>query len=309
MSSVIKAQALNALVYHLAAEAAEALARRGIRVVLLKGPPLSRWLGDPSRTSEDVDLLVSAPHLVEAERVLMTLGYRMLLPRERVDLHATTWVRDGQLLPVDLHTSVIGVGCRPERFWDFLEGEAITDLPHSRLLTPGPVAPLLLLALHAAQHGAGEISTLQDLEHALAITNEQDWAEASSVATQLDAADAFNVGLRLVPQGREVANRLGLSSASSPATLLFSSTPPHTAIAIERLSRARWIQRPRLTLRILFPSRRFMRDWMPVARRGLAGLIFAYSYRSLWLVWWSPRGYVAWRRAKRIADASRRRRD
>ena len=52
-----------------------------------------------------------------------------------------------------------------------------------------------------------------------------------------------------------------------------------------------------------------MRDWRPIASRNRIGLALAYVYRPFWLAWWAPRGYVAWRRAKRVAEASQRRQD
>ena len=54
----------------------------------------------------------------------------------------------------------------------------------------------------------------------------------------------------------------------------------------------------------LAPPPTYMRDWTPVGRRGRIGLALAYLYRPLWLAWWAPRGYLAWRRAKRASERS-----
>jgi hypothetical protein len=58
----------------------------------------------------------------------------------------------------------------------------------------------------------------------------------------------------------------------------------------------------RFVARELFPSRSYMRAMMPVARKGLVGLLFAYCRRLVWLCANAASGFRAWRESLREAD-------
>src|SRR5687767_13504493 len=65
----------------LAVRTASAFAREGIPSLLLRGPVMARWLyDDPAeRPYSDVDLLVPRDRLVDASRVLLSMGMRQRL--------------------------------------------------------------------------------------------------------------------------------------------------------------------------------------------------------------------------------------
>jgi hypothetical protein len=57
--------------------------------------------------------------------------------------------------------------------------------------------------------------------------------------------------------------------------------------------------RLRLLWAELLPSPAFMRLWSPLARRGKRGLLCAYLWRPLWLLWHLPAGLRDLARARR----------
>jgi hypothetical protein len=287
------------------AEVVQALAAAGVTPVVLKGPWLAAWLGDTTRASTDVDLLIAPAEGAAAAEVLAALGFRPLLPERGEPLSVgRTWEREPSQVRVDLHTTIVGATADAD-----LVVAALADHTETVMLGGGEAriaagaARLLLLALHAAQHGVREPAPLRDLERGIELASVGEWRRAAELAEQIGATEAFAAGLRLVPAGAALADELALVRTWSPIVALRSATPPHTAFGFDRLAETRGLGRLRLVAHELVPSPSFMRDWFPTARRGRLGLVLAYLYRPLWLAWWAPRGYLAWRRAKRVADS------
>ncbi len=82
------------------------------------------------------------------------------------------------------------------------------------------------------------------------------------------------------------------------------TTPPHTADGFLLLDEHHGrTNKMRYLGHKLVPPRDFMRYKYPIATRGWPGLALAYVYRPLWLAWWAPRGYLAWRRAKKVSSS------
>ena len=194
------AASINATADAVAAEAIDLLLRAGIPSMLLKGTPLSTWLGDQLRASADVDLLVRVRDTKGASDALRAIGYRQWLAGDATTIHATTWGRSSLAMPIDVHTTVIGATCTPEEFWEALWADAETVAVGSvDAQIPSVAARLTLLALHAAQHGAAEASTLHDLSLGISKGGDEQWPMALAVATRIGAVEAFSAGLRLVP--------------------------------------------------------------------------------------------------------------
>ena len=63
-------------------------------------------------------------------------------------------------------------------------------------------------------------------------------------------------------------------------------------------------ERARFLAHKLVPPPGFMRHKYEFAARGRVGLVLSYIYRPLWLAWWAPRGYLAWRHAKKTTKRS-----
>ena len=292
-------------------EVASALCAEHIETVLLRGPPLTEWLyGNASvRTSLDVDLLVPPGRLADAEACLLKMGFAPavdLTPATQPE-HATTWRRSTGA-PVDLHWSLVGVTATPERAWQVIRGNSHPAIEVAHVFLPAPALRPLLVALHAGQHGAAHRRTIDDLERALDITDYATWRRSLGFAKQLNAVEMFGFGLRISPRGTQLAAQLGVSRTMAARTALRTDaarTPTATGFAWLHESRG-WRKRLHLISQKLAPPVDFMRDWRPLARTGRVGLGLAYVYRLFWLARWAPAGYLAWRRARRTAEASRR---
>jgi hypothetical protein len=147
---------------------------------------------------------------------------------------------------------------------------------------PSPPANALIAALHAAAHGAGDARSSEDLARALDVADERVWSGASRLATEIEADICFATGLRTLPAGRELADRLGLRRAAPVDVLLRAGGAPDGAVFLGSLATTDgWRARLRLLARAVVPEPHYMRDWYPVARRGPTGLIASYVGRVL----------------------------
>jgi hypothetical protein len=310
VSSAAQGAAANLAVDATTAEVLRALESAGARCLLLKGASVTRWLSareDP-RVYGDCDLLVPPADLTTAERVLGALDFKQHF--DEGDLpswwreHSATWMREEDGAKVDLHRSLVGVGVDPERLWltlsPHVETMVIAGFPARVMTLPGRA---LHLALHAAQHGAEWDRPLSDLERALSISGAKTWSAAAELADSLEATAAFAAGLRLVPGGREMADRLRLPEDLPVDVALRASTPPPVALGIDQVARARGLRaRAAILWHKLVPPPSFMRHWSPTARRGRLGLVLAYLWRPLWLLARLPAGFRAWRHARRLSQ-------
>jgi putative nucleotidyltransferase-like protein len=290
-------------------EAVEALRACGLACLLLKGPALAQWLySEPEdRAYGDVDLMVDPGRFEEAERVLFGLGYRHSAASTAA--HHEVWSR-GRRVPIkiELHRTLFWVRCPPDRAWSLLTaGAEEMTVAGSAIPIMGMDGRLVTVVLHAAQHGPGFAQSLTDLDRALELASVEDWRGAVELAQGLDADEAFGAGLRLRPAGAALADRFHLPPASFSELMLRLDTPRETAFGFERLSQSRgWASALRLLARELVPPPEFVRVWQPVARRGRRGLVAAYLWRPLWLLWKAPTGFRAWRRAVSGARAAGR---
>jgi hypothetical protein len=137
-----------------------------------------------------------------------------------------------------------------------------------------------MVALHAAANGSDGRQSLEDLSRALSLASDELWHEAAYVAARIGALESFAAGLRLLPEGRAVAARLGLQPPASPEVILHANTVPDGAMFLERLSRAEG-DRLRLLGRAIVPPASYMRARSTLARRGPLGLAVAYATRVL----------------------------
>jgi hypothetical protein len=288
------------------AEVGRAFEQAGVQAILLKGPSVAKhlYLDGTARPYGDSDLLIAEDQRPAAEAALERLGFqRHLDDRDTPGWHqvAHHWIRQADEAEVDLHWTLTGVAAPPDALWTALaartEPMRVADFGFE-VLDPGGRA--LHVALHAAQHGAGRPRPLEDLRRALEHFGEPIWKEAARLAQELDALPAFGTGLRLLDEGRELADRLMVPADTSVEADLLATSPPPAAMGIEHLAQAKGGRaRAGILLRKLVPTARFMRAWSPLARRGRLGLAAAYLGRPFWLVAQAPRGFLAWRRARK----------
>ena len=292
-------------------EAVAALEKGGVRSILLKGPSLARWLyPEPtSRSYSDCDLLVSVGELEGAASVLGDLGFERESFREIEGdrpLVAHPWIRPRDGATVDLHYGIPGINAPASELWEVLiDATEPMELRGGRVTVLGLPARLMHVVLHAAQHGGGR--PVVDLARALEQLPESLWMEAVEVARRLDAIDAFSVGLELLDDGRLLLQKLDLPKSGSVDARLRAGSAPPAAFNIQWfLSRPSLKEKALLIVRKLFPDAASLRARSALARRGPAGLVAAYLWRPFSILIQLGPGFVAWRRARREAEASRR---
>jgi hypothetical protein len=289
------------------AEVLRAFAAAGIDCVLLKGPTLTSWLytADARRSYLDSDVLVRPGHESAAEAALQQLGFERVWDQAALPdwwhEHGSDWSRPADGVRVDLHRSLPGLGAEPEAVWSALVAAPET-VPVAGHEAPAlPIAGRALhVSLHAVQHGADWGKGRGDLERALAVADEATWREAAELAARLDGLDAFATGLRLTPEGEQLADRLGLPMPASVDVALRASAPPPAALGFEQMAQARGVRaRLGMAWHKLFPPREFLEHWDPRARESRGRLALARARRPLWVLASAPRGFRAWWRARR----------
>jgi hypothetical protein len=273
---------------HITSEVLRTFERAGVRSILLKGPTLQRELyGDTAwRSYSDTDLLVSPADLERAGAALTAAGFHLTLDHRDHGLiaepHAQEWGLTAGAKNVDLHWRIPGIGAPAERAWRVLiartQSIKIGGGPGERLDQP---ATALLVALHAAHHGGTLEKPRTDLELAVDRLSGDTWGEAALLAGELDAIEAFVTGLRLVPAGVALADRLDLPTAASALRRLMASGAPPGSLTALRVIETRGVRgRARAIRGALFPGADFMRASSPLARRGRRGLALAYLVRA-----------------------------
>lgn len=281
------------------AEAVDALERRGVDVLLLKGPALTDWLyaGHELRPYADADLLVAPDRITDAEAVLADLGYVLRDPEGEKRLvsgpHAQLWWRPGDEAMIDLHRSLPGEVLAEAVVWPTLWGRAERMRVFDRdIAVLDPPSRALLVGLHAWHHGATMPQPLEDLERATAVVPEPVWAEAARVAEAVMALPQFAAGLRMTRAGTAIAHAIGLPSAETFTRL----ADDDLSLGLARLFAARGLRaRAALARRELLPPREFMHWWAPWSRRSDRALVAAYIFRTGWLAAKLPAGLRDWR--------------
>ena len=293
-----------------AVELTAALEAAGIRSILLKGPSAKRWLyaEDETRHYWDIDLLVSPAELPRAEAVAAGLGFEPLSSestRIQQESHHERWYRPRDNVCVELHRGFLGVEASDEQLWEELvrETEPLSLGGHEDAVrVPGLAARTLLVALHAAASGPAG-TPLEDLVRAVDQVPAETWQEAAVLARRLRAEPALAIGLSFVPEGVALSRRLELTGTTSAEVILRSTIPPPTAMGFERLRRT-----PGLAGKLsylaseLAPPRDTLRKADPLARHGTVGTVAAYVIRPFRLAAQAPRGFLAWRSARRRAS-------
>jgi hypothetical protein len=297
-------------VEYASADVVQTLRRAGIRSVLLKGPLQQRWLADagPPRASIDIDLLVAAADLDTAGGVLAANGYSTAatLPSDPGFDHARVWTAPDRI-PIELHWTIVGAD--EQRVWQVLaaETETVQVAVGERVEIPNEAARCLIVALHAAQHGAGASVTLHDLERALETAGTDVWRRGLELAVAVGAEMPFAAALDLTARGHELRTAFGLQApAVTDRDMLELLASQPTARGFFGLSRhGSASAKARFLLAKLVPAPGFMRLRYPVARKGLPGLLIAYLYRLWWLARWAVPGLRSWRRSKSLVSNKR----
>lgn len=312
MQDAVRGLALDAT----AREVFDALKEQGVESLLIKGPAITRWLykDTPARSYVDVDLLVSDDDRAAADEVLGKLGFESrdggltaeqrttLLAERQIARHSETWTRAPRI-SIDVHRTIVGIGASQSELWNaFFAGREPLTVGGGPVDIPGEPARALIVVLEAAKAGPADEKGLKNLERALAIVEEPVWQDAVRLARRLRAEAAFAAGLRLLPAGKELADRLRVIAAIDVETALRANAAPPTAFGFQRLSETRGLRAKAAFLAAeVVPSRTFMERRFEIARHGRLGLLLAYLWRPLWLVIHAGEGLMAWRHARKDA--------
>ena len=285
----------------LTAEVAGAFGRDEIGTLVLKGPVLAKWLYPGEvRPYSDSDLMVAPANRTRAGSVLERLGFAEHSPWMptplSMDLGRTTFNRGGVM--VDLHCQMPGLEGEPDAIWGCLDASADRQVIGGiELRVPHRDAVLLHVALHAAQHAnLADGRPLEDLRRALARVDESNWSSALELARAYRGVPAFAAGLRLLPEGADLARRLDLGGVRSlKHALLREDVIAEELYAL--LSAGAGIRRKlAIAASRSFPRPDYMRWWSPLARRGKLGLAGAYLWRAIWVLGQAPgAGHTLWR--------------
>ena len=118
---------------------------------------------------------------------------------------------------VDLHCQLPGLDGDPDAIWGCLAASAERQVIGGvELRVPDRDAVLLHVVLHAAQHAnLVDGKPLEDLRRALARVEESRWSSALELARAYRGVPAFAAGLRLLPEGGDLARRLDLGEEGS----------------------------------------------------------------------------------------------
>jgi hypothetical protein len=270
-------------------EVVTAFRAAAIPVVLLKGPSIAQWLyPSGGRVYGDSDLLVSPQDFSRATRVLGELGFGE--PMRGRAAHAHTYRRRdssvGHELCVDLHRSLPFVTVAPEDVWRILSaGAGSITIGGTRITVMDTPQRALHIAIHAAQHLFDSTKPLEDLQRAIEVVEYSDWEAAATLSKSLGAEDALAAGLGLVPEGRDLAERLALTQRRR-GMLRIASSPRSEGAAYEVqrvLDAPSFRERVKLISDGVLISPAAMRHASPIARRGRGGLVLAYVLRPFQL--------------------------
>lgn len=151
--------ALQMKLDRIAVQVSRALAADGIPHALIKGVTTARWLYDPPRRYNDVDVLVPASTVNDAARCLVAAGVARIA-RDRLG-HAAghSWVLlTPDKFEVDLHVTLPGlntpVGRRRDRVWDALSRQlSWMDLDGTQVPVLSIPGRYVVLAMHLAASG------------------------------------------------------------------------------------------------------------------------------------------------------------
>ena len=281
----------------------------GIRSILIKGPLQQQWLAVARvrRASVDVDLLVDPSDVEAAGKALAAAGYnREPEVTPGVEHHAHLWTA-GSRVPIEVHWNLWGTD--PARVWRALAGETEPmDVLGQMVEIPNEPARCLIVALHAAHHGAGEAEPLEDLESAVAVAPRAAWKRAASLAAATGSEAEFAVGLGLVARGKRLRTDLDLDAPQLTERLALNLAEPVAGAAgFYWLGRQHGVRaKAQFVARKLVPPADFMRFKYRFARNGKRGLALAYLYRLLWIAGRALPGFLSWRRSRREARMSGR---
>jgi hypothetical protein len=288
-----------------------AFASEGVDALLLKGPALARLLytSDEHRPYVDLDLLVAPAQFERAEAVLRRIGYRNASERLGIDdvggvVHADTWLSpvDGTSHEIDVHRWLPGAEAPVEAAWQALWAHRTPiEVSGAQIPVLAREGQALQLATHAAQHGPDYTKGTRELEMGLERWAPGVWREAAQLAAEVDATAAFAAGLRLVPDGEQLANALRLpDDPTFDWEIRHLDERPRGAFHVQAFREAGGPrERLRLLRRALLPNRRWLTVEYAWAQKSPLHLAAGYLLHLVRTPLWAARAWAFRRRRAR----------
>jgi hypothetical protein len=273
-----------------------------VDAVVLKGPALARrlYVEGEARGYSDIDLLVPRAELASAQEALGKLGYIWAHEVLGIDdvagiEHSQVWARAGEggdPLLIDLHWRLDRCEAPDDLLW-----EALTTRRDAIELQGQEVAILsddglaLHVAIHAAQHGPDDAKAMGDLVRGIERWPPDTWRRAAQLAEAVQGVPAFAAGLRLQPDGAEIARELGLPPTPElDWQIHHRAARPRGTFHFRAMAEARGIrERANVLRRSLFPTRRWIQREFSSAARGRLWLLLAYARHILRAPRWAAR--------------------
>lgn len=292
-----------------------ALGSAGVEAVLLKGPALARrlYVEGESRGYSDIDLLIPRRDLESARETLSALGYtrgeEVLGIEDVADIqHSEVWAREGEAggpLLIDLHWRLDRCEAPDDVAWEALVAKrASIALRGETVAVLGDDGLALHVAIHAAQHGPDDAKAIADLARGIERWPPEVWRAAAELAEAVQGVAAISAGLRLLPDGARIADRLGLPPAAQlDWEIRNRDARPRGTFHLQALTDARGFrERASVLARSLFPTRRWIVREYRWAERGKALLVVAYARHILRTPLWAARALRYLREARRAAE-------
>jgi hypothetical protein len=275
-----------------AIEAFAALKAADVPSILLKGRSFNEWLYGPaeSRFYTDVDLLVPVDRWDQARATLSDLGYAPAFAARHDPPHAAVHTRPSDSMHIDLHRTLQGLTAAPMQVWLKLSQHTETlRLGGTDVTALDEVGRCVSVAVHAGRPDVTGERARDDLERAVARTDEAVWSRARDLAGHIGGGTAFATGLASTPVSVALAARLAVPAVAPPKAGLKGANA--LARALDAPSPGAAV---RELLPWLVPTPALVRQIRPAARRGSVRLALAYVSWPLWLVGQAAR--VLWAR-------------
>jgi Uncharacterised nucleotidyltransferase len=277
--------------------------------IVLKGATIATWLyPDPTqRTYIDLDVLVPPADELAVVELLRELEYEPLLTGDtlRVLSPHEQPLRNRLGVDVDLHVALKGVRLPPAEAWEILSASTVPfDWAGVPVPALAPPARAMHLALHLAQSGLVDSKAAQDLRLGIERLDQPTWTAARDLAGRLEALDAFTAGLTALPEGQQLADRLGLSPLSSVEYQMRAASVFKPAVKLERLLTSQgWRQRLITVRTYLFPSADWLRLQYPAGTRSRPGLARARIVHAFVVLARGTKAAREWRRFRRTRSS------
>lgn len=259
----------------------------GIPHALLKGPTTARWLYDPPRPYNDIDVLIPDSRLSAAVRVLEREGVgRRVGGRPGEAAAHSQLLRTAEGAEVDLHFSLPMLDRRggDDSTWSALSRHIVPfSLDRGSVPALDAAGRCLVLCLHALNSFESP-QAVEDLRRARLMASRQDWITARLLSEEIGGGTLFDGGLHVIGQAA--------AATLTPGVLAWLSGDRAT-LAVLRWRQLSWPERAKRSAAKMFPSLAFLQENDPRRPHTVHELAAAYVRRLVKIARHLPRALRA----------------